>query len=150
MAGLPGQNIEYTCWAAPTCPENTPASSYQTLALPTLANCYLWEVNFRIPPGHAGYTGIALVDGSLFILPYQAAGPAWFIGDDDDLTFPYGDQTGSNVTLAYYNTSTDYSHGWQVRLVYTPISALTSSGDEEITIDPASWASAIEATTGGS
>jgi hypothetical protein len=150
VAGTPDVNTEYTAWAAPTCPENTAATAYQTLSLPVLDLTFLWEVNFRIPPGHAGYTGIALIDSGQFILPYSAAGPAWFIGDDDDLTFPYGKQLGATVELAYYNTSTDYSHGWQVRLVYTPMSALVTSGSGEITIDPAAWASAIEATTGGS
>lgn len=149
MAGIPGVNTEYTAWANPSCVINTPAASYQTTLLPVLNNSYVWTVNIRIPPGHAGYTGIALIDSGAFVLPYANPGPAWFIGDDDNLTFPYQQTTGMTVSLAYYNTSTLYTHGWQVRIVYTPISVLTNDGSEEITIDPASWANAIEATTGG-
>jgi hypothetical protein len=59
---------------------------------------------------------------------------AWLIGDDDDLTFPYGKEVGSNVQLATYNTDTTYSHGWQVRLVYTPISALDI--DQAVIVTP--------------
>lgn len=149
MAGTPDVNTEYTAWAAPVCPENVAATAYQALDLPVLDTTFLWEVNIRIPPGHAGYTGIALVDSGSFILPFAAAGPAWFIGDDDDLTFPYGKQLGATVQLAFYNTSTDYSHGWQVRLVYTPMSDLTTEGDVIVTPDVADWAQAIESTTGG-
>jgi hypothetical protein len=150
VAGTPDVNVEYTYWVAPTCPDNTAATSYQTTSLPTLDNVWLWAWNVRIPPGHAGYTGIALIDSGLFIIPWSAGGPAWLIGDDDDLTFPYNKQTGATVQLAYYNTSTDYSHGWQCRFLYTPISVLVDSGSGSITIDPAAWAAAIEATTGGS
>lgn len=147
MAGTPDVNTEYTAWAAPTCAENVAATAYQTLDLPVLDQTFLWEVNIRIPPGHAGYTGIAVVDSGSFILPYSAGSAAWFIGDDDDLTFPYGKQLGATVQLAYYNTSTDYSHGWQVRLVYTPMSILVTEGDVIVTPDVADWAQAIEATT---
>jgi len=149
VAGTPDVNTEYVAWVAPTCAENVAATSYQTTDVPVLDMTFLWEVNIRIPPGHAGYTGIAVIDSGSFILPYSAGGPAWFIGDDDDLTFPYGKQLGATVQLAYYNTSTDYSHGWQVRLVYTPMSILVTENDVIVTPDVADWAQAIEGTTGG-
>ena len=46
--------------------------------------------------------------------------------------------------LAYYNTSTDYSHGWQVRITYTPMSVMQESNDVIVTPDVADWAQAIE------
>lgn len=114
-------NTQYVAWVAPssthggasTSPNSTPTG---------LETVFLWRVNVRIPPGHAGLTGIALVDSGTFIVPYGGSEPAWLIGDDDDLDFPYGKQTGNNVVLYTYNSDDTYDHAWQVRLVYTPMS----------------------------
>jgi hypothetical protein len=149
MAGTPDTNIEYTAWLAPSCPDGTAATAYKTTAVPVLATTLLWKWNVRIPPGHGGVTGIALVDGGSFIIPYANPGPGWLIGDDDDLTFPYGKQLGSTVSVAYYNTSTLYTHGWQCRFIFTPLSALTVTNDVIVTPNLAGLAQDIEATTGG-
>ena len=117
---------EYTCWVAPTCNAGTAASSYTTTSVP-IATCQLWRAEFRIPPGHQGLTGIALVDSGTFVIPYAGAGAAWLIGDDDLLEYPYDKELGTSVVLATYNTDTTYNHGWQVRLIYTPWSALTAN-----------------------
>lgn len=150
MAGLPEPNVEYTAWLAPTCPLGTAATAYVTTAMPVLNMTMLWSWNVRIPPGHSGVTGIALVDSGSFILPFANPGPAWLIGDDDDLTFPYGKQLGAHVSVAYYNTSTLFQHGWQLRFVYTPMSDLTTNSDVIVTPDLAGLAADIEQTTGGS
>lgn len=118
--------VEYVCWVAPTCSANTAVASYTTTAVP-INTCYLWRAEFRVPPGHQGLTGIALVDSGAFVIPYAPTGAAWLIGDDDLLEYPYDKQLGNNVELATYNTDTTYNHGWQVRLVYTPISAIETS-----------------------
>ena len=149
MAGLPDVNVEYTAWLAPSCVDNTAAASYLTTAVPVLATTFLWSWNIRIPPGHAGVTGIALLDSGQFILPYANPGPAWLIGNDDDLTFPYLKELGSSVKVAYYNTSTLYTHGWQLRFVYTPMTDLTTNSDVIVTPNLAGIAQDIEATTGG-
>ena len=74
--------------------------------------------------------------------PLRAAlTPAWLIGDDDLLEYPYGKELGANVVLAYYNTSTLYTHGWQVRLIYTPMSALTTDEAVIVTPDVSDWLS---------
>ena len=83
------------------------------------------------------------------MVPYAQAAQAWLIGDDDDLTFEIEQQTGSSVALGYYNTSTDFQHGWQVRITYTPMSIMQESSDVIVTPDVADWAQAIEGTTGG-
>lgn len=122
---------KYVYWLAPTCNAGTPASGYTTTSAPGLATTYLWEWQVRIPPGHAGFTGIALIDSNNFILPYSQGAPSWLIGDDDLLPFPYGKQLGSLVTVATYNTGT-FNHSWQLRFIYTPMSEMT--GGEGATI----------------
>lgn len=130
--------VEYTAWLAPTSPENTPASD-PTVTAAGIGDAWLWRAEFRIPPGHAGYTGIALVDSGAFIVPYAPVGAAWLIGDDDLLEYPYGKQTGVNLALWSYNTSSDYEHGWQVRLIYTPISAVDIDESVIVTPDVSDW-----------
>jgi hypothetical protein len=139
MAGYPEENVEYVYWLAPTCTAGTAVSAYTITPAPGLATVELWSWNVRIPPGHSGFTGIALVDSNSFIIPYSQASPSWLIGDDDDLTFPYGKETGANVVVATYNTGT-FNHSWQLRFVYTPMSDLVTSGTGEITTpDLTAW-----------
>lgn len=149
MAGLPDTNIEYTMVVSPSCPAGTAAASYQTVSVPALNNVYLWEWEVRIPPGHAGVTGIALIDSGIFILPYSSAGSQWIIGDNDLLHYPYQKQTGANVKVAVYNTSTLYAHGWQTRFIYTQFSDMTISVDAIDIFSGTNWPQAIESSTGG-
>lgn len=150
MATIPGGIPVYLAWAAPECPQGVSPGGYRTTSLDVLDQSFLWEFNVRIPPGHAGYTGIALVDSGSWVVPYSQGSASWLIGDDDDLTFEIEQQTGSSVGLAYYNTSTDFSHGWQVRITYTPMSVMQTVSDVIVTPDVADWAQAIEGSTGGS
>lgn len=135
--------VEYVYWLAPTCTAGTAASAYTVTPAPGLATVKLWSWNIRIPPGHSGFTGVALVDSNSFILPYSQGGPAWLIGDDDRLDFPYGKQLGNNVVVATYNTGT-FNHSWQLRFVYTPMSELTTeAGGAIITPDLTAWLAEI-------
>jgi hypothetical protein len=138
--------VRYTAWVAPTCPANTAESAFTLTDVP-VETAWVWTVNVRIPPGHAGLTGIALVDSAQFILPYGGINPAWLIGDDDDLEFPYGDQVGSNVVLATYNTDDTYDHGWQVRLVYTPMTLKGSDEAVIVTPDVDEWLAQLSGGT---
>lgn len=115
----------YVQWVAPECAAGTSEGAYTTTPA-GIATALLWTVEIRIPAGHQGVTGIALVDSGHFVVPYDPTGPTWLIGDNDRLSYPYGKELGSNVVLATYNTGT-YDHTWQVRLVYTPMSAYKSS-----------------------
>ena len=118
--------VEYVCWVAPTCPMNTAEADYTTTDVPVNL-VMLWRAEFRIPPGHQGLTGIALVDSGFFVVPYDTTEAAWLVGDDDDLTYPYNKELGANVSLATYNTDDTYDHGWQVRLVYSYMSEITDA-----------------------
>ena len=113
---------EYVHWVDPSCTAGTPASAY-TLTPAGIATVLLHKMQVRIPPGHQGVTGLALVDSGSFVIPFSGDTPAWLIGDDDDLTYAYERELGANVQIATYNTGT-YNHAWQVRLVYTPMTAV--------------------------
>ena len=112
----------YVHWVSPSCAAGTPASSY-TLTPAGVSTVLLHEMQVRIPPGHQGTTGLALVDSGSFVIPYSGDTPAWLVGDDDELAYPYERELGANVQIATYNTGT-FVHAWQVRLIYTPMSAV--------------------------
>lgn len=113
---------EYVAQLSPSCDTGvTPSAPTSTaVGLPTVL---LHRVEVRIPPGHAGTTGIALVDGAHSVVPYDAQGVSWLIGDDDLLEYPLERELSSLAALATYNQGS-YTHGWQVRLIYTPTSAV--------------------------
>jgi len=113
---------QYVQVVSPSCAAGTPVSAY-TVTAAGISTCILWRMEVRIPAGHQGYTGIALIDSGHFVVPYDEQGAEWLVGDNDLLGYDYGRQLGSNVKIATYNTGT-YVHAWQVRLVYTPMSAV--------------------------
>ena len=125
-----GASPEYVYWVEPECNAGTAQSAYTTTKV-DLQTVMLWRAEFRIPPGHAGMTGVALIDSGNFVVPFDPGGQAWLTGDDDLLEYNYGRELGTNVHLATYNTGT-YNHSWQVRLIYTPMSAVLVS---DVTID---------------
>ena len=128
--------VEYTCVVTPSCNANTAKSAYTTTAVP-IATVQLWRMEVRIPAGHQGLTGIALIDSGVFVIPYSAGAMSWLTGDNDLLEYPYDKELGANVQLATYNTDTVYNHGWQVRLIYTPMAAIdVSEGIIEVPASP--------------
>lgn len=114
-------NQEYVYWVEPSCVDNTAENAYTTTPV-GIQTAWLWRMEVRIPPGHSGVTGLALIDSGSFVIPFSNPGRAWIIGDNDLLSYPYNNELKRNVQLATYNTSTLYTHGWQVRLIYTPMS----------------------------
>lgn len=118
---------DYVQWVEPSCAAGTPATAW-TLTAAGISTVLLHHMEIRIPPGHQGFTGIALIDSGSFVIPYAAGAAAWIIGDDDRLTYPYDRELGDNVQLATYNTGT-FVHAWQVRLIYTPMSAVGLESD---------------------
>ena len=124
-------DIDYVQWVEPTSLAGGSPSAYDLTAV-GIELVMLHHMEVRIPPGHQGVTGLALVDSGTFVIPYSAATPSWLIGDDDLLEYDYEKELGSNVALATYNTGT-YDHSWQVRLVYTPLSAV-DPGDVTVTV----------------
>lgn len=114
----------------PTAPDSTP------VALPAFS--WLWMVEVRIPAGHQGVTGLALVDSSQFVVPYATAGQAWLVGNDDLLRYPYGKEIGANVVFLAYNTGA-FPHTWQCRLTYSPVATKDEGGAVIVSPDVAAW-----------
>jgi hypothetical protein len=112
--------VEYTLQVAPEAPSGTAVDSPTSTPVNLPAFSWLWRMEVRIPAGHQGVTGLALVDGNQFIIPFANPGPAWLIGDNDLLGYPYDKEVGSSVVLLAYNNG-NFDHSWQVRLIYTPI-----------------------------
>jgi len=115
----------YVQWVEPSCPANTAKTAW-TLTATGIETVLLHRMEVRIPAGHQGLTGIALVDSGAFVIPYTTDAPGWLIGDDDELSYDYEKELGHNVKLATYNTDDTNVHAWQVRMVYTPMSVVGS------------------------
>ena len=128
---------DFVQWVEPSAVAGTPAAAYVTVPA-GIATVMLHRLEVRIPPGHQGFTGLALVDSGTFVLPYSAGTPAWIIGDDDLLNYAYERELGANVAFAAYNTGT-FHHAWQVRMIYTPMSAIEEPG-ADIVLPPFSAA----------
>ena len=116
-------DLDYVKWVDPTCAKGTDASSYTKTDV-GIHTVLLHQMEIRIPPGHMGVTGIALWDSGAFMIPHSEADPAWIVGNNDLLTYNYEKELGKNVQLATYNTGV-YDHTWQVRFIYTPMSAVS-------------------------
>jgi len=128
---------KYVLWVQPSCNAGTTAANFTKTAV-GLPFAHLWEAEFRIPPGHQGTTGIALWDSGAFVIPKADPDPAWLIGDDDLLPYPYDKELGANVQLVTYNNGS-FVHTWQVRLVYTPMTLMGADDQVIITPDVADW-----------
>lgn len=131
----------YVAQVVPSAPSGTPTDS-PTSTPAGISLCWLWRMEVRLPAGHQGYTGLALVDSGAFVVPKADPGPAWIVGDNDLLEYPYNKELGANVVLLAYNTGT-FNHTWQVRLFYTPSSALDADGESLFTPDVADWLESI-------
>jgi len=119
--------VEYVAWCQPSASSGTAADAPNPTAVNLPAFSWLWRVEIRIPAGHQGTTGLALTDSGKFIVPFADPGPAWVVGDDDLLEYPYGAEVGANVTFLAYNSG-NFDHAWQCRLVYTPV-AVKADGE---------------------
>jgi hypothetical protein len=137
--------VEYTLQVVPSAPSGTTVDAPTSTPVNLPAFSWLWRVEVRIPAGHQGVTGLALVDGTQFIVPFANPGPAWLIGDDDLLEYPYDKEVGSSVVMLAYNNGS-FDHAWQVRLIYTPIAVKDEGG--AVIVTPGGAAGAEEASVG--
>jgi hypothetical protein len=136
---------EYVQQVAPSATAGTPSTAPSST--PTgLSLVWLHRVEVRIPAGHSGFTGLAMVDSGQYVLPYSTSGGKWLIGDNDLLEYEYEQEIGSNVLFLAYNTGT-YNHTWQVRMTYTPMSAHSTGGSVIVAPDVAAWLAEIDSVS---
>ena len=140
----PQGTTTYVCQVVPTAGAGTPARAPNPTVVNLPAFSWLWLVEVRIPAGHQGVTGLALTDSNQFVVPYGVGGPAWLVGNDDLLRYPYNAEVGANVTFLAYNTGA-FDHSWQCRLVYTPVALKDDAGAVIVSPDVADWLAEISA-----
>lgn len=109
----------YTEFKVTTMPRTAAANPLITPI--NLGDVLLHSVQLRIPSGHSGATGIAIRLPTVSIIPWGDL-TTWVVGDDDRLDFEYGQEVGSGLMVATYNTGS-FEHSHYLRFVNTPISA---------------------------
>lgn len=95
------------------CPAGTTTANPVEVVLSNVVACQVVKVTIRIPPGHAGLTGLALGYGHNAVIPRTAN--RYISGDDEvieyDLThYPPGPQWQAFLI----NTDTQ-AHAWEIR-----------------------------------
>lgn len=99
-------------------PGGTTAASPKVTTF-SIGDWWLHEIQLRIPPGHAGLTGINVSDSGSFILPWTET-VDWIIGDNDYVEFSVGDEVTTNLVVTTYNTDF-WPHTHYLRFKYTPM-----------------------------
>ncbi len=79
-----------------------------------------WVV--RIPNGHAGLTGVALLLNGATIVPFDQKASPYVIGNDSLFTFDIEVEVDQGLTVAQLNQDI-YQHTHYLQFVYTPIAA---------------------------
>lgn len=141
---VPAGVVAYTYQSVPSAVAGTPETAPTPTAVGLPAFSHLWMVEVRIPAGHQGVTGLALVDSGQFILPYEVSGQAWLVGNDDLLRYPYDKEVGANVAFLAYNNGA-YDHTWQCRLVYSPVATKDEGTAVIVSPDVAEWLAEVSA-----
>lgn len=98
-----------------TVPANTAETSAVSSAV-TLGQVELDEVRIRIPPGHAGLTGVQVLIGGEAIAPWGQASE-WFVGDDEHEIFQIGLGVAERVTIRAFNADETYQHTFYLTFV---------------------------------
>jgi len=107
----------YSPWEIAT-PAGTAIASPKVTNV-TLPPAHIYTVQVRIPPGHAGFTGIAMIVAGAVVIPWTQT-LDYIVGNDDDLYFDIGMDTGGAFVLQTYNTDVlDHTH--YVRIAYQPL-----------------------------
>ena len=95
-----------------TVPEGTSDIAPQTTAV-VLENAFLVDVEIIIPPGHAGLTGIRILQSVQQVIPWGNL--SWISSDNYSRIFPFNAEIGSrSISVQAYNTDV-FAHSFQVR-----------------------------------
>ena len=89
---------------------------------PALGDVWLYQVQVRIPSGHAGFTGLGIQDNGVSLVPWSP-NTSWVVGDNDYFVFDVNTETDTGLAVLTYNTDV-LVHGFYLRFVCAPISAV--------------------------
>lgn len=99
-------------------PLNTPIASAISQTL-DLGFVVIDWVEVRIPSGHLGFTGFALDNADVRLVPWDNRNE-WLIGDDDLLKYDIGAQASATMTMRGYNTGA-FPHTFYLRFQVSDI-----------------------------
>ena len=106
----------------------------QTTAI-DLGDVLLHRFIVRIPNGHAGLTGVALLSNGATIVPFDDVANPYVVGNDDVFTFTVETELDNGLAVAQLNE--DFiAHTHYLRFEYTPISASNQAPSAPATIVP--------------
>lgn len=105
-----------------TVPPGTLSTAPTTLK-PGIGDVWLYEVDIRIPSGHAGLTGFYVANAGVGIVPW-ANPPQWVNGDNDYFTFEVSEEVDTGLSIVTYNTDV-LAHTFYFRFVCVPISQVS-------------------------
>lgn len=105
-------------------PLNTPIASAISTTI-DLGFVVIDWLEVRIPSGHLGFTGFALDNADVRLVPWNDRNE-WLIGDDDLLHYDVGVQASRSMVMRGYNTGS-FAHTFYLRFQVSDIAPSSSS-----------------------
>lgn len=96
-----------------SCNAGIPATNPTEVILANVVACQVVKVTLRIPPGHAGKTGIALGYGHNAVIP--RTGGAFISGDDEVIEYDLTNYPPGPQWFAFLMNTDTIPHSWEVR-----------------------------------
>jgi hypothetical protein len=87
-----------------------------------LGDVILHTFTVRIPSGHAGLTGVALLNNGVTICPFDNPAPPFIIGNDSLFEYSIETEVDSGLAVTQFNKDT-LAHTHYLQFSFTPISA---------------------------
>lgn len=112
-----------------TCPLTAPgSSSFSTLVTPvtTLGDVMLLNWRVLIPDGHAGLTGVQLLQNGVPLVPFGNPNNPYIVGNDIERVFPINVEVDTGLAVGQINEDI-YNHTHYLVFEYTPISAANAN-----------------------
>jgi hypothetical protein len=95
---------------------------------------WVYSIHVMIPSGHAGFTGLCIMDSGVGLVPF-AQPPQYLIGNDLDWDFELGVEVAGALTFQAYNTDV-FAHTFYCRVAQQPMGSVVAQ--PQTTIVPVS------------
>lgn len=96
-----------------TCPAGVPVGAPVEVEVVNVFACQVVRLTIRIPPGHAGRTGIALGYGHQAVFPRTRG--AFISGDDEVIVYDLSNYPPGPQWQAFVCNTDTQPHTWEVR-----------------------------------